>query len=62
MKQAGDLAPTPLKPYLGVAGSLANLLLAVSESSGALVANYLLIDSDGLSQEMVKAGQAKQRR
>ena len=53
IQKAEGQPPEPLRPWLGVIGSLANLLLAVSESSGAALGNFLLIDSDGMTPEMV---------
>jgi hypothetical protein len=52
VQESAQLAPEALKPYLGVAGSLANLLLAISQSSGAAIGIYLAVDTDGMSPEM----------
>jgi hypothetical protein len=54
----GPVLPGPMQPYLGIAGSLANLLLHLSESSGATIAAYLLVAPNGLSPDLVAALEA----
>ena len=59
IQRSAAVAPEPLQPWLGVAGSLANLLLALAESSGAAIGIFLLVDTDGLSPETkAKAGRS----
>jgi hypothetical protein len=47
----------PMQPYLGVMGSLANLLLVLSEARGAMIGVFMLVDTDGLSPDVVAAAE-----
>ncbi len=57
VQKAAAQAPQALQPWLGVAGSLANLLLAISESGGGAIGIYMLVDTDGMTPEMAAYGE-----